>query len=388
MSYRLKNLGIFSSVDCNKTNYCINETGPTGSQGSTGPTGPTGNQGSTGPTGSQGSTGPTGSQGSTGPTGSQGPTGPTGIQGPTGPTGSQGSTGPTGSQGPTGPTGSQGPTGSTGSQGPTGPTGSQGSTGPTGPTPSGSIWAQALNWNDLTNSWQITGNGKLAFANYAGQTNQGTDAIAIGVQAGRNNQSSGAIAIGIQAGQSTQGTNSIAIGNFAGQTSQSNNSIVINASGSTLNGSTSNAIFISPIRNATQSNFIYYNNSTSELNYYGAAIGGGYNGYYVGPWALALPGPTDGVAFTVPVIGDYTFTFNASAFSLAAGLIDIQVYVDQILRGTIRVFTNEVTSHKTLVPLVLRISLNPGTHYVFYRQTAGTSDSNDFGSFNWVYSPF
>ena len=42
--------------------------------------------------------------------------------------------------------------------------------------PTGSTWGQALNWNDASNVWQITGNGLLAFGNNSGQTNQQTAA--------------------------------------------------------------------------------------------------------------------------------------------------------------------------------------------------------------------
>ena len=147
-----------------------------------------------------------------------------------------------------------------------GATGSQGATGSINPT--GSYWGQALNWNNLSNSWQITGNGPLAFGNYAGQTSQGTAAIAIGIQAGQNLQQSGAIAIGYNAGQYLQGTNSIAIGAYAGATGQPQNSIVINASGNTLNGSSASSCYIKPINThagSTGLNLLLYDTTTYEV---------------------------------------------------------------------------------------------------------------------------
>jgi hypothetical protein len=135
-----------------------------------------------------------------------------------------------------------------GPTGPTGPAGGGGSgTGPTGPTGfldlNGTIWGQAINWNNNTNSWQITGNGPLAFGNNAGQTNQGANAIAIGVQSGQTNQGANAIAIGVQSGQTNQRNNAIAIGIQAGQIQQGTNTIAIGFNaGQNQQGSNSIAI--------------------------------------------------------------------------------------------------------------------------------------------------
>jgi hypothetical protein len=132
---------------------------------------------------------------------------------------------------------------------------------------SGTTHGQALNWNGTTQKWQITGDGPLAFGNYAGQENQSTAAIAIGIEAGRTNQNSGAIAIGFKAGQFDQGENSIAIGNLAGPTGQAPNSIVLNASGSGVTGGAT-GFFVSPIRNITQTPILGYDTSTNEITYY------------------------------------------------------------------------------------------------------------------------
>jgi len=80
------------------------------------------------------------------------------------------------------------------------------------------------------------------------QIGQGTQAISIGYWAGKFTQGTSAIAIGTEAGRTNQGQDSIAIGRFSGQNNQQANSIVINASGSALNGSTVNALYISPLR--------------------------------------------------------------------------------------------------------------------------------------------
>lgn len=59
--------------------------------------------------------------------------------------------------------------------------------------------------------------------------------------------------IGTNAGKLNQGDFSIALGAYAGQENQGSNSIVINASGEILNGTSSNCLFIDPIRKETVS---------------------------------------------------------------------------------------------------------------------------------------
>ena len=115
-----------------------------------------------------------------------------------------------------------------------------GPTGPTGPQGfldlSGNTWGQTMNWNNLTNKWQITGNGNLALGNNAGQTNQGI--------------------------------NSIAIGSNAGVTNQSNNSIILNATGNALNNSGNpNSLIVKPINIKNGNYLMQYNVSSGEMSY-------------------------------------------------------------------------------------------------------------------------
>lgn len=116
------------------------------------------------------------------------------------------------------------------------------------------------------------GTGAVAIGVLAGQSTQGANAIGIGNNAGSISQGSGAIATGFRSGLFQQGSNSIAIGSYAGQTSQPSNSVVINASGSALNGATSGATYINPIRSATFSNIMGYDTITSEVSYQSASI--------------------------------------------------------------------------------------------------------------------
>jgi hypothetical protein len=105
--------------------------------------GDTGAAGAPGPAGVAGSAGPIGPAGATGPQGLKGDTGLTGAQGPQGMAGPKGDTGATG---PQGLPGVAGPIGPQGLQGLTGATGATGATGPAGPE--GLKWRGA--WSALT----------------------------------------------------------------------------------------------------------------------------------------------------------------------------------------------------------------------------------------------
>ena len=102
----------------------------------------------------------------------------------------------------------------------------------------------------------------------AGQTNQKDYAIALGYNAGQTNQKDYAIALGQSAGESSQGDYAVALGYNAGNTNQPDNSIVLNASGTTLNGSTASSFYVKPIRSkGSETGFValYYNQTTGEI---------------------------------------------------------------------------------------------------------------------------
>lgn len=115
-----------------------------------------------------------------------------------------------------------------------------------------------------------TNQGTEAIAiGYAGLTDQGRAAVAVGSGTGQTSQGANAIAIGEFAGQLNQGANAIAIGYYAGQNSQAPNSIVINATGTTVNTSTASSFKVKPIRQDTaQTNYVlHYNPTTGEITY-------------------------------------------------------------------------------------------------------------------------
>jgi hypothetical protein len=180
--------------------------------------------------------------------------------------------------------------------------------------PIGTFWSDYLFWNNLTTKWEV-GSDRIHLGAYSGQNNQSTFAVALGYQAGRNNQGIGAIAIGTGAGitnqrassisigsnagqnnqgsnsiaigvnsamtnqetnaiaigtgagRTNQGTNAIAIGTGAGANNQHANTIILNASGSNLNSTSTNGFYVSPIRNTTAPQALFYNPSNSEVSY-------------------------------------------------------------------------------------------------------------------------
>jgi hypothetical protein len=104
-----------------------------------------------------------------------------------------------------------------------GPTGSTGTFGPLGTN-----YGDYLYWNTNTspNQWAI-GDANINIGGFAGEFNQGLNAVALGYQAGRTNQGTNAISIGNAAGSGTQGQNAVAIGFQAGITSQATSAIAI-----------------------------------------------------------------------------------------------------------------------------------------------------------------
>jgi hypothetical protein len=117
-------------------------------------------------------------------------------------------------------------------------------------------------------------NSAIAFGQSAGANNsQGATAIAIGTDAGYYTQGAGAVAIGESAGESYQGANAVAIGKKAGYYYQAANTIILNATGSAVNGvsSQTNSLYVAPIRNASGTNgLLQYNTTTNEVTYSGS----------------------------------------------------------------------------------------------------------------------
>jgi hypothetical protein len=116
----------------------------------------------------------------------------------------------------------------------------------------------------------------VAIGFQAGLNSQSPYTLATGYEAGHTSQGTKSVAIGYEAGNSNQGDYAVAIGHQAGHSNQADNSIVINATNGILNGTTTSACYIAPIRNAglTFNTFtsstagnLTYNATLSEISY-------------------------------------------------------------------------------------------------------------------------
>ena len=116
------------------------------------------------------------------------------------------------------------------------------------------------------------GSSSVAVGYVAGYNNQGNASVAIGSNAAQSNQGTQAVALGFAAGQNGQGAYSVAVGSFAGNV-QAANSIALNATGASLNPSTT-GFYVAPIRNASASNSLFYDSATKEITYGTAAASG------------------------------------------------------------------------------------------------------------------
>lgn len=118
-------------------------------------------------------------------------------------------------------------------------------------------------------------------------------------------------------------------------------------------------------------------------------ISGCINGYISGTFPTVVPAnATTGNLFTVPVAGNYVLNISASGINTSVAMINMQIWINGVnTLFVLKAWANEINSHKTLVPISFRYALNKGNNYLYLRMISGTSDGNDFASFNWVYSP-
>jgi hypothetical protein len=223
----------------------------------------------------------------------------------------------------------------------------------------------------------------VAIGNGAGRTGQQTNAVAIGNSAGLRGQQAGAVAIGVQAGYTSQSLNAIAIGSFAGMTNQgqyaiaigyqagltqqANNSIVLNAMATPLN-STTNGMFVDPIRSGTSTQVLYYDTLTKEITY---SLAGGVSSY-----ATLTDGPT--------ITWNLTATVNNARVTLGgARTLAITGAVDG-MSGTL-IVTQDVSGGRTLaLPATSRV-VNNGGGAVSLSVSGGSIDVLTFVYANVVF---
>jgi hypothetical protein len=173
------------------------------------------------------------------------------------------------------------------------------------------------------------GQGSVAIGYVSGDQNQGSASVAIGGNAAQSGQGTQAVALGFAAGQNGQGDYSVAVGSFAGNV-QAANSIALNATGVSLNPSTT-GFFVDPIINrAATSTALYYNTTTKEVTSGTAASGGvpytgAAQGVDLGAYDLKVNGLTvgrgNGNVDSNTASGNYTLASNTTgAYNTATGL--------------------------------------------------------------------
>ncbi len=137
-----------------------------------------------------------------------------------------------------------------------------------------------------------SGDRTVAIGYYTGKNNMGRESIVLGYEAAKNNIGERSVAIGMYSGTEYMGDYSVAVGYSAGYDNMGSNSIAIGykASANNNNGSNSprynnyivlnaqtndtplnpdnnEALFIKPIRNASNNNKLLYNSGTGEITY-------------------------------------------------------------------------------------------------------------------------
>ncbi len=120
-------------------------------------------------------------------------------------------------------------------------------------------------------------------------------------------------------------------------------------------------------------------------------VGGCFDGYINGhpPGGVTNFNNGSDNSFTVPVAGSYIITVNSSAWSSSTSNLQINIWINGNPTGqSLKRYTNELNSHKTMVSLPFKYTLNQGTNTLALKVASGTlADSNDYASFSWIYAP-
>jgi len=212
--------------------------------------------------------------------------------------------------------------------------------------PPGSAWSDYLFWNNAASppSWQV-GSTQVHLGSGAGETNQGAE--------------------------------SIAIGHLAGKLNQAANSIVINATGLTLNNTTSNSCKIAPIRGpVTTTNPLYYDVGTQEVVYgtsqKAVASRSSYATQIANAFGVATVIDFDGqqnitpVGITYAVAPAYSFTFsNAGTYHITLTINCALIIPTQAAEIVVWIKTN---------------GNNLGTPYTAWSQYISTAQGSDWNA--------
>lgn len=100
----------------------------------------------------------------------------------------------------------------------------------------------------------------------------------------------------------------------------------------------------------------------------------------VGPWAIGVPGPTTGLLIPISVNSQINLLFSCTAYNTTTGGMQVEVYLDGVLVGTMELAATSVAnSHAQLSLARYAFAIPAGNHYVAFRLTVGNSDVNDTG---------
>lgn len=114
---------------------------------------------------------------------------------------------------------------------------------------------------------------------------------------------------------------------------------------------------------------------------------GGFTSNYTGGWPTAIPGPTTGSSMTLPA-GTLRAICNVTAYQTVSGAIQVDAYFDGVNMGSMgQNGSTAVNQHLDMWPRVFTTTVTAGTHWIYFRQVAGTSDAGDVGSFYGTVLP-
>lgn len=105
-----------------------------------------------------------------------------------------------------------------------------------------------------------------------------------------------------------------------------------------------------------------------------------------GAWGTVVPpSSTVGVPFTLPRAGPTLIQCDITGYSTTGGGISVQVYLDGVLEGTATLAPVSPSNvHVALRPVKIAKTLTRGTHWLWYRQTVGVSDTADDSSISVI----
>lgn len=122
--------------------------------------------------------------------------------------------------------------------------------------------------NSALNQVSSNANFSVAIGTSAGYSQANANIVAIGHRAAEISAGQYSVSIGAFAGRTGMANNSISIGAFAGNAGITGaNTIIINATGTDLNPTVTDAFYIKPIRNIDSGNLLYYDSTSGEVSY-------------------------------------------------------------------------------------------------------------------------